>query len=55
MSGDIDKADTYEVQAVASKADAADYDALIARGHAEEAEPRQRLDEFTGGCTQAPR
>ena len=33
----------------------AHYDALIARGHAEEAEPRQRLDEFTGGCTQAPR
>ncbi len=32
MSGDIDKADTYEVQAVASKADAADYDALIMPG-----------------------
>ena len=32
MSGDIDKADTYEVQAVASKADAADYHALIMPG-----------------------
>ncbi|MDN5920040.1 MAG: DJ-1/PfpI family protein, partial [Pseudonocardia sp.] len=32
MNGDIDKADTYEVQAVVSTANAADYDALIMPG-----------------------
>ena len=32
MSGDIDKSDTYSVDVVASKASAADYDALIMPG-----------------------